>query len=71
MELDHVQVTATRREPYWGIAPEPSLEFTVSSGMIITDHVLRKPPSPAPGGPDNVYGLCPCGSGEKWKFCCK
>jgi hypothetical protein len=72
-EQDVIEVTPMPKpaDPLWGIADEPSTILTVSSGMLITDHLPRFDRPETAGGPSDPYGLCGCGSGEKWKFCCK
>jgi hypothetical protein len=59
----------------WGIPENPGLQVHISSGAVLMDFMK---PTPAgengtvrAGGPGDPYALCPCESGEKWKFCCK
>ena len=67
----------------WPIAAEPSMSVTVSRGELLIDHWLssaRPPSSEAEGVAEGEvsggyfngdYRTCKCGSGRKYKFCCK
>lgn len=54
---------------YWGIPEKPSMDVTVSTGAMIIDYFpeFDKPQ----GSESDVYRDCECGSGRKYKFCCR
>ena len=57
----------------WSIDEQPSMSVRVSSGLLLFDEIVPEPQS-APDGADyseGPYRPCECGSGLKWKFCCK
>jgi len=61
------------RSQWWGIPEKPGMSVYITKGALIWDF---KPqfdvPNYSEGYPfDNVYKICPCGSGLKFKFCCK
>jgi hypothetical protein len=56
---------------YWGIPAHPSRSVTVSKGYLILDYLPQFQLPSKPGSATNVYGPCGCGSGEKFKFCCR
>jgi len=60
---------------FWGIPEKPSMQVYVTGGVLIGDSVVSKEMAKTSdtltGSPDNPYGLCPCYSGRKYKFCCK
>lgn len=58
-------------QPYWGIPDEPSMQVHISEGLAIFDSIPRFHIPENPGSHDRPYEPCACGSGLKWKFCCK
>lgn len=62
-------------EPFWGIAEVASMHVTVSAGELLIDHfpaAHEQSSVEQPGGyVEGPYRLCECGSGRKFKFCCK
>lgn len=70
------QSTATPGEvqpskPYWGIPEQASMRVLVSEGLAIWDWMANPPDGSQLGSHERPYAPCPCGSGQKWKFCCK
>jgi len=58
---------------WWGIPSENSLTLHVSEGILIWDHIPEGELPRSDGGypSDDAYLPCPCGSGRKFRFCCK
>ncbi len=58
---------------YWGIPENAGRGVHVTEGALMADcagAAAQTPDRERAGGPNSPYGLCPCGSGDKWKFCC-
>lgn len=57
---------------YW-VFPESGLEVNITEASIIFDYINGFPPlgTPKVFPPIDYYSVCPCGSGKKFKFCCK
>jgi hypothetical protein len=57
----------------WDINIENPLSISITSGTILMDinQNLAKNKSAEKFPPENIYDLCPCKSGRKFKFCCK
>jgi len=67
-----VQLGATNGSPYWGIPATPSMSVTVTAGAILTDRVHGPGPDALSGGDrENPYAPCSCGSGLKFRYCCR
>lgn len=75
--LDELAMTSQQAgnrpaEEPWYIGPEPSMSVTISPGIVLVDQV---PIPSAPKADDDYregpYRPCECGSGLKWKFCCR
>jgi len=49
--------------------PEDITDYEVAMGSHLREKLGGTPPPPAP--PRDPYDPCPCGSGKKYKFCCK
>lgn len=57
----------------WVIDEQPSMNVRVSPGLLLFDEIVPEP-RPTPDGAhysEGPYRPCECGSGLKWKFCCK
>jgi hypothetical protein len=66
---------ATSRHP-WDIPAEPSMSVSVTSGLIRAAWLPGRErqaavDAAASGYNEGVYRPCPCGSGLKYRFCCK
>lgn len=79
-EMPHSRAVASNREvatdaDFWGIPEKPSMQVFVTGGTLIMDSVVSeemgRSSDKLTGSSDNPYGLCPCFSGRKYKFCCK
>jgi hypothetical protein len=57
----------------WGIPEEPSMDVTISEGELLIDHfsTTQVPSVQTEGYVEGPYRRCACGSGLKYKFCCK
>lgn len=56
----------------WGIPETPGKTVTVSPGSILADYLITNTSDANfDGSKSNPYGLCPCRSGAKYKFCCR
>ncbi|OEI68067.1 hypothetical protein Cus16_2158 [Curtobacterium sp. ER1/6] len=58
----------------WAVPPEPSMNLTITPGTIIHDFVPRpdlEPYATPSGYTGGDYRPCPCGSGLRYRFCCK
>lgn len=73
-ELRGVEVASTDApKRLWGIPDSPSMAVTVSDGELLID-TFRKflvASEQATGYAEGPYRHCACGSGLKYKFCCK
>lgn len=67
-ELSHIVATGGPSDRGWSIPRELSMSFVVSPGAILMDF-MPQPSAPDMSGLD-VYRVCECGSGRKFKFCC-
>ncbi|TCB96433.1 SEC-C domain-containing protein [Micromonospora zingiberis] len=58
---------------FWGIPAQPSMDIVVTQGSIFTDFVppARRSDLTSSEYQDGVYRFCECGSGLKYKFCCR
>jgi hypothetical protein len=58
---------------FWGIPPIPSMTVTVAAGMLIADTIpdTEQQARIGEGSDLEPYKPCSCGSGTKFKFCCK
>jgi hypothetical protein len=54
-----------------GGRPVGAASLALPLGLPVPAVPWVTPPRPGTGSPANPYGLCPCGSGRKWKFCAK
>jgi hypothetical protein len=76
-ELRHVQAHAGEnvgRSQFWGIPERASMSVTVSTGQLLWDWLPEKGGAiaeQAGGYYRDDYKLCDCGSGRKFRFCCK
>ncbi len=74
-EVSGVQAVAGSTEPsdFWGIPEHPSRTVVVSRGALLTDFVpsAAADPSATHGYSAGSYRACDCGSGLKFKFCCR
>lgn len=74
-EMRGVEVTSTGApDRLWGIPTAASMDVTIADGELLIDHFL---PAPRPAAQQSTgfiegpYRICACGSGLKFKFCCK
>lgn len=58
---------------YWGVPEKPSPNVNLTEGALIWDSIPTDLPDSYTGDwpVDDIYDLCPCLSGRKFKFCCK
>jgi len=74
-ELDGVEVhdrQGMRGSAGWGIPQLPSDLLTISEGAIFADWMDVPSPAQGVGGfVEGEYRPCDCGSGRKFRFCCK
>lgn len=76
--VDGTHKIESSRTELWGIPEKASMKLHISSGILIMDTVRPSteglnncPDTDYTGSSENPYGLCPCKSGLKYKFCCK
>ncbi len=74
-ELRGVEVSSTGApDRPWGIPTTASMDVTIADGELLIDHFSSAPQPAAQqstGFVERPYRLCECGSGLKFKFCCK
>lgn len=75
-ELDRVQDNDSRNldgPEFWGIPTTPSMSVSVSSGLLLMDFLpdAQQRDRVGKGSKGDPYDDCPCGSGLRFKFCCK
>jgi hypothetical protein len=66
-------VQESELDRYWGIRPEPSMNLVVTPGAAFADFIPlpQIEPTKAEGYQEGEYRLCECGSGLKFRFCCR
>ena len=65
-------VQGSTRERAWHIADQPSMSVKTTPGLIVFDDAFQvRMESDAGGYSEGPYRPCPCGSGLKWRFCCR
>jgi len=77
-EMSGVTVASTGAPTrWWGIREVASMEVTVSAGALLIDHFPQPGEVAGLADPtdrefeDGIYRRCECGSGRKYKFCCR
>lgn len=69
-QMDRVQLVDRDNARPWNIPAEPSMSVVVTPGAVIIDG--SPPPQAEPAGySEGTYAPCTCGSGLKWRFCCR
>jgi hypothetical protein len=58
---------------WWGVPDQNSLNLYISEGIFLWDFIPEGDLPRYDGGYPlhDIYRPCPCGSGSKFKFCCK
>jgi hypothetical protein len=51
--------------------PEDIQDYEAAMMSHLREELGATPPSTPPPPPRDPYDPCPCGSGKKYKFCCK